>query len=139
MTPVPGSVDYSATPPAPLRPASDPPRPLAIEVPPELAGLRLDQALARLLPEHSRSRLQDWIRRERVQVDGASAQPRQKVWGGEFSSVENSGVLPGCTPMPMTSVSTMRATRAITSMCPLVTGSEHEPDVKPMRFIEERQ
>ncbi len=91
MTPVPGSVDYSATPPAPLRPSSDPPRTLAIEIPPELAGLRLDQALARLLPEHSRSRLQDWIRRARVQVDGASAQPRQKVWGGERIDVHPDG------------------------------------------------
>ena len=55
-----------------------------------------------------------------------------------FSSVENSGVLPGCTPMPMTSVSTMRAARAITSMCPLVTGS-NEPEVKPMRFMSRGQ
>jgi 23S rRNA pseudouridine1911/1915/1917 synthase len=83
MTPLPRSVDYSATPSAPWPPSSDPPPQLTVEVPSELAGLRLDQALARLLPEHSRSRLQDWIRRERVQVDGASAQPRQKVWGGE--------------------------------------------------------
>ena len=28
----------------------------------------------------------------------------------------------------------MRAARAITSMCPLVTGSK-EPEVKPMRFM----
>jgi 23S rRNA pseudouridine1911/1915/1917 synthase len=115
MTPVPGSVDYSATPPAPLdpsspaplRPASDPLRPLAIEVPPELAGLRLDQALARLLPDHSRSRLQDWIRRERVRVDGASAQPRQKVWGGERIDVHpDSGIAGADLPqaLPLTVV-----------------------------------
>jgi 23S rRNA pseudouridine1911/1915/1917 synthase len=83
MTPVPRSVDYSPTPPALPRPASDQPGQLTIEVPTDLAGLRLDQALARLLPDHSRSRLQDWIRRELVRVDGASARPRQKVWGGE--------------------------------------------------------
>ena len=59
-----------------------------MNIPLELAGLRLDQALARLLPEHSRSRLQDWIRRERVHVDGASAQPRQKVWGGERIEIQ---------------------------------------------------
>src|SRR5579872_1174848 len=31
------------------------------EVPAGLAGLRLDQALARLFPEHSRSRLAEWL------------------------------------------------------------------------------
>jgi hypothetical protein len=51
-----------------------------------------------------------------------------------FSSGENSGVLPGCTPTPTTTRSTMRAARAITSRWPLVTGSK-EPDVKPMRVI----
>jgi len=83
MTLVTRSLDYSATPPAPPRAAGERPHPLRLRVPPDLAGLRLDQALARLLPDHSRSRLQDWIRRERVRVDGASAQPRHKVWGGE--------------------------------------------------------
>jgi len=48
-----------------------------------MAGLRLDQALARMLPDYSRSRLQDWVRRARVTVDGAAAAPKSKVWGGE--------------------------------------------------------
>jgi 23S rRNA pseudouridine1911/1915/1917 synthase len=52
-------------------------------VPDALAGLRLDQALARLFPAYSRSRLQNWVKRARVTVDGAPAQPRDKVWGGE--------------------------------------------------------
>jgi 23S rRNA pseudouridine1911/1915/1917 synthase len=56
---------------------------LEFTVPPELAGLRLDQALAKLLPEHSRSRITAWMRAERVQVGGAPAKPKQKVWGGE--------------------------------------------------------
>jgi 23S rRNA pseudouridine1911/1915/1917 synthase len=56
---------------------------IELRVPAELAGLRLDQALARLLPEHSRSRLQDWVKRARVTVDGAAAAPKDKVWGGE--------------------------------------------------------
>ena len=50
---------------------------------PELAGLRLDQALARLLPQYSRNRIADWVRHERVRVRGATAKPKQKVWGGE--------------------------------------------------------
>jgi 23S rRNA pseudouridine1911/1915/1917 synthase len=52
-------------------------------IPAECAGLRLDQALARLLPEHSRSRLAQWVREEHVLVDGRAALPRDKVWGGE--------------------------------------------------------
>lgn len=58
-------------------------RPWQVVVPLELAGLRLDQALARLLPGHSRSRLQQWVRAGRVHVEGASAAVRSKVWGGE--------------------------------------------------------
>lgn len=49
--------------------------------------MRLDQTLARLLPDFSRSRLSLWVRRNQVSVDGASALPRQKVWGGEKISV----------------------------------------------------
>jgi len=56
---------------------------LAFTVPADLAGLRLDQALAKLLPEHSRSRIAAWVRADRVHVAGAPAKPKQKVWGGE--------------------------------------------------------
>jgi 23S rRNA pseudouridine1911/1915/1917 synthase len=52
-------------------------------IPAELAGLRLDRALARLFPEHSRSRLQAWVRAGRVTVDAARADVKRKVWGGE--------------------------------------------------------
>lgn len=45
--------------------------------------MRLDQALARLLPDWSRSRLQSWILEKRINVDGVDAVPKQKVWGGE--------------------------------------------------------
>ncbi len=45
--------------------------------------MRLDQVLARLLPEYSRSRLQEWIAQEQVKVDGAAATIKQKMWGGE--------------------------------------------------------
>jgi hypothetical protein len=39
------------------------------------------------------------------------------------SSAENSGALPGCTPMASTSRSASRAACRTTSTCPLVTGS----------------
>lgn len=65
-------VDYSANP------------RLALRVPPECGGLRLDQILAQLRPQHSRSRLQNWIREGRVSVGGVLAnEPKQKLWGGE--------------------------------------------------------
>jgi len=61
---------------------------VALTVPPDCAGLRLDQALARLLPAHSRSRLKAWIDAGRVEVDGAVAPPRRKLAGGERIVVE---------------------------------------------------
>jgi 23S rRNA pseudouridine1911/1915/1917 synthase len=54
-----------------------------ITIPPEFAGRRLDQALAALLPEHSRSRLKQWIEAGGIRVDGAVAEPRHKLHGGE--------------------------------------------------------
>lgn len=45
--------------------------------------MRLDQALARMFPEHSRSRLQEWVREGRVEVDGAPTDVRRRLWGGE--------------------------------------------------------
>ena len=62
-------------------PSSD--RPHRLAVPAQCAGLRLDLALARLLPEFSRSRLQEWIRSGHVTVNGAPASAKAKVWGGE--------------------------------------------------------
>jgi 23S rRNA pseudouridine1911/1915/1917 synthase len=52
-------------------------------VPPAHAGQRLDQSLARLFPDFSRSRLQAWLAAGRIMVDGARAQPARKVRGGE--------------------------------------------------------
>ena len=54
-----------------------------LELPAASAGMRLDQALASLLHQYSRSRLTAWIRAGRVTVDGHAAQPRDKVCGGE--------------------------------------------------------
>jgi 23S rRNA pseudouridine1911/1915/1917 synthase len=48
-----------------------------------LAGTRLDQALAALLPEFSRSRLQQWIEAGQVLVNDAPRRCRDKVWGGD--------------------------------------------------------
>ena len=56
-------------------------------IPPELAGQRIDQALAKLLPEYSRSRLKGWIDVGRVTLDGRVPRPRDVVSGGEAVQV----------------------------------------------------
>ena len=62
---------------------------LAFKVPGDCAGMRLDQVLARLLPEYSRSRLQEWVVQQQVTVDGAPATIiKQKMWGGEAITVQ---------------------------------------------------
>jgi 23S rRNA pseudouridine1911/1915/1917 synthase len=53
------------------------------EIPTELAGLRLDQAVAELFPEFSRAKLQGWIKDGNVLLDGAAKTPKHKVYGGE--------------------------------------------------------
>ncbi|MCH8116993.1 MAG: 23S rRNA pseudouridine(1911/1915/1917) synthase RluD [Proteobacteria bacterium] len=52
-------------------------------VPDELAGQRLDQALAQMFPAYSRSRLKSWLLAGAIEVDGAMKRPRDRVDGGE--------------------------------------------------------
>ncbi|MDH5786347.1 MAG: 23S rRNA pseudouridine(1911/1915/1917) synthase RluD [Chromatiales bacterium] len=56
---------------------------LSAEIPPELAGKRLDQVLAELFADYSRSRLSAWLKDGKVLVDGVQRKPRDKVIGGE--------------------------------------------------------
>jgi 23S rRNA pseudouridine1911/1915/1917 synthase len=53
-----------------------------LEIPPELAGQRLDSALARLLPQHSRTRIKGWIESGAVQVGRSPPKPRDLVEAG---------------------------------------------------------
>src|SRR5579872_3260482 len=53
-------------------------------VPQEFAGFRLDQVLVSLFPQHSRVRLQSFIKSQQVSVDGKfDLRPRDKVKGFE--------------------------------------------------------
>lgn len=52
-------------------------------MPDDTKNLRLDQALAKLFPQYSRSRLQEWIREGNIKVDGEILKPRDKLKGGE--------------------------------------------------------
>ncbi len=52
-------------------------------------GQRLDQSLAELFPDYSRSRIKDWILQGRVTLNGVTATiPKEKVFGGERISID---------------------------------------------------
>lgn len=55
----------------------------SLVLPAGVAGLRLDRALARSLPQYSRARLQGWIEAGAVRVDGRTLRAKDKVLGGE--------------------------------------------------------
>lgn len=55
----------------------------SLTIPPEHAGQRLDQVLADLLAEYSRTRIKDWIEAGQVLVNGSLLRPKDRVLGGE--------------------------------------------------------
>lgn len=59
-------------------------------IPDSDANLRLDQALSKILPEYSRTQIQQWIEAGAVLVDGQPSKPRTKLRGGEQVSIEAS-------------------------------------------------
>jgi 23S rRNA pseudouridine1911/1915/1917 synthase len=64
------------------------PGPLEARIPDANRGQRLDQALATLFPDFSRTRLKSWIEAGRVLVDGRTPRPKDLVGGGELVRVE---------------------------------------------------
>lgn len=57
-------------------------------VPDHLFGKRLDQVLAEMFPDYSRSRIKEWILADAVSVNGSiQNKPREKVLGGENISI----------------------------------------------------
>ena len=74
------------------------------DLPPDFAGKRLDQALALLLPQYSRTRIQRWIEEGAVLINGLGVRARDLVTGGESATVEarlppESGVTPEKLPL----------------------------------------
>lgn len=62
---------------------------LQAEVSADLLGLRLDQALAQLFPDYSRSRIKVWIENDLVRVNGNIVnKAREKVFGGEQIEIQ---------------------------------------------------
>ena len=56
---------------------------LQIQLHPQQAGERLDQALSDLLPDRSRSQIQQWIKDGQVSINGKIPRQRDKVAGNE--------------------------------------------------------
>jgi 23S rRNA pseudouridine1911/1915/1917 synthase len=79
VNPVSRSANYTAP--------EAPSRELRVTIPTEFAGLRLDQALAKLLPEESRSRLARLIESGHVRVDGEQVAAKRKLKSGESVEV----------------------------------------------------
>ena len=62
-----------------------------LTIPAGVAGRRLDQVLAELLPDYSRSRLKQWILDGHVRLDGACPEPRTRVSEGQVIELLLSG------------------------------------------------
>ena len=60
----------------------------SLVLPVDFSGLRLDQALARALPQYSRARLQSWIEAGAILIDGRRLRGKDKVVGGERVLIE---------------------------------------------------
>ena len=60
---------------------------ISLEIPPEMAGERLDKVLAGSLPDYSRNRLKTWVEAGAVMVDGKVTKARYLLRGGESIKV----------------------------------------------------
>ena len=62
---------------------------ISLTVPAACGGERLDRILAQLLPQHSRNRLQSWVRDGRVRLAGVPlTETKRKLWGGEEIEID---------------------------------------------------
>ena len=62
---------------------------LEAEITEKQLGFRLDQAVASLFPDYSRTRVKEWILANNIKVDGETVdRPREKVYTGQLISVD---------------------------------------------------
>lgn len=59
-----------------------------VTIPEELANERLDQALAKLLPEYSRTQLKQWIESDQVTLNGERVKAKTKVKSDDVITVQ---------------------------------------------------
>jgi 23S rRNA pseudouridine1911/1915/1917 synthase len=71
-----------------------------LEIPAELAGQRLDSALARLMPEHSRTRIKGWIEGGGVLLGRRACKPRDTVEAGARVQVRMTAPTPQTEAQP---------------------------------------
>jgi 23S rRNA pseudouridine1911/1915/1917 synthase len=71
-----------------------------LEIPEELAGQRLDSALAQLMPDHSRTRIKGWIEAGQVLVGRLPCKPRDVVAAGSRVNVRMSVDAPRAEALP---------------------------------------
>lgn len=57
-------------------------------IPEDLVGKRFDQAAARVFPDYSRARLQQWIRQGMLTIDGQQVKPTYRIRGGETLTLD---------------------------------------------------
>jgi 23S rRNA pseudouridine1911/1915/1917 synthase len=55
----------------------------SIIIPAELGGMRLDQAVAKILPQYSRALIQKWIKNGDLRLNQAQVKPRTIIYGEE--------------------------------------------------------
>lgn len=58
-----------------------------LNIPDDMIGMRLDQALVKLLPQYSRTQIQDWIKAEKIKMNGLPARAKTTVMGSEEITV----------------------------------------------------
>ena len=75
-------------------------RVIELQIPEELNGFRLDSALARMLPEHSRTRIKGWIEAGQVHIGRLPCKPRDVVSAGSRVHLELSGGLVAPSVLP---------------------------------------
>ena len=61
---------------------------LHVQITEDQAGVRLDQALSDLLPDRSRSQIQQWIRDGRVRINDQVPRQRDKLAGSELVEID---------------------------------------------------
>lgn len=64
------------------------PETLTLTISNDFAGMRLDAALAQLLPDYSRSRLATWIKDGNITLNGQLTTPKMKIIGGEQIQIQ---------------------------------------------------
>jgi len=67
--------------------AESAPGPIVLTLNAEVCGMRLDKALSTLVPQYSRSRLQQWIEAGHVSVDGEVTRAKRTLYGDETVTI----------------------------------------------------